>query len=137
MESFKRSSVKALAFYGTLTFTPIPDLLGIAPMDTVMTAVMWGIVDVARRSFVDPQLPQGWADWAHDSVLPGGNWGDVSVIWDNVRMAALCKSCFVQAVLFWGLMTMYGNPDALGLAATGFVSTAILDLIMGFSGYHA
>lgn len=136
MESVKRSAIKTLAFYGSLKFTPIPDLFGVSPLDATMVAIIWGAVDVARRSFVDPQLPAGWADWAHDSVLPGGDYTSVPVIWDNVKMAAMCKACFVQALLFWGVMTLNGSPDALGLAGVGFVSTALLDLIMGFTGYH-
>lgn len=136
MESVKRSAIKSLAFYATLKFTPIPDMLGVSALDATMLAIIFGAVDVARRSFVDPQLPQGWADWAHDGVLPGGDYTSVPVIWDNVRMAAMCKACFVQALLFWGVLTLNGEPGALGLAGVGFASTAILDLIMGFYNSH-
>lgn len=136
MESVKRSAIKSLAFYGALKYTPLPGLMGVGGVDATLIALIWGAVDVARRSFIDPQLPEGWADWAHDGVLPGGDYTSVPVVWDNVRMAAMCKACFVQALLFWGVLTINGDSGAMGLAAVGFVSTALLDLFMGFYNQH-
>lgn len=134
MFSVHAAAMKSAAFYVASALTPIPSLFGVGPFSPLVASVIFGVTDVVRRQFVDPQLPASWASWTRDSMGPGGNYMDPSVLWQNFSVAAVCKACVVQALMFWGVLTLSGtySESAAGLAATGFTSSVLYDFVMGF-----
>lgn len=135
VESAKMSAMKGLAFYAALAYTPIPSFFSVGAVASAGTAALiFTVVDVIRRSFIDPQLPVAYRDWAHAELGPGGDYMDPAVLWQNLSWAAMCKACIVQSVLFWGVLSFSGSfsGSAAGIAATSFVSTVLYDFVKAF-----
>lgn len=131
----KRSLFKSAALYVTLAYTPIPSFFGVSgPIAAGTASLIFGIVDIIRRNVVDPQLPADYSDWMNDTMGAGGSYMDYQNLWNNFTVAASCKACLVQALMYWGVLTFSGmfSGMAAGLAASSFVSTVLYDFIMGF-----
>ena len=133
--SAQRAAMKAAAFYAVAAYTPLPQLMGFSSLGNVaMAALIFAGVDMVRRGVIDPQMPEGWSDWTRDQLGPGGDYTDFDNLWQNAEMAVMCRTCVVQTLLFWGVLTLTGNyaGTAVGLAATSFVSSVLYHFVNGF-----
>lgn len=129
------SLMKSAAFYATLAFTPLSSMLfGFTTGAPGMAALIFGLVDVFRKVVVNPLFPKDLLDWEKDTMPPGGDYTNLDTLWSDFKIAASCKACLVQALIYFGVISFSGmfGAQAAGLAATSFVSTVLYDFLMGF-----